>query len=138
MSTLICIGLLIVGAIEDLKSKTISAWLPLAGIISGIILFFFTDNKQDIIGGCVLGIIMLGLSFIIKDFGVGDGAMILMTGLLKGINICLESLIISFFIASISGGIIFLLKKEKEKLFLPYIPFLLIGVLSIEAVNAVA
>lgn len=138
MSTIICIALLLIGAIDDLKTKTIPMWIPAIGIVSGIALFFFAENKQDIMGGCVLGIIMLGISFAVKDFGTGDGAMILMTGLLKGMNICLESLIISFFIASLSGGIIFLLRRRREKLFLPFIPFLLIGVLSIEAANIVA
>ena len=138
MSTIICIALLLIGAIDDLKTKTISMWIPAIGIMSGIILFFFAENKQEIIGGCILGIIMFVISYVVKDFGTGDGAMILMTGLLKGMNICLESLIISFFIASVSGGIIILLKKKKEKLFLPFIPFLLIGVVVIESANIVA
>lgn len=137
MSTLICIVLLLIGAIDDLKTKTISIWIPVSGIIAGIVLFFFAENREDIIGGCVLGLFMLGTSFVVKDFGMGDGVMILMTGVLKGMNICLESLMISFFIASISGCIIYLLKKEREKLFLPFIPFLLIGVLCIEVANIV-
>lgn len=132
MTVIICIGILAIGAISDIKTKTIPMWLPVIGIIAGMGHVFLVENKWEFIYGGLFGIALFLLSVVLKDFGAGDGLMIMAIGLLRGLSICIEGYLISLFVLLMNGGVIMLVKGYKKKLCLPFIPYFLIGILAVE------
>ena len=96
MSILICIGLLFIGALGDVKNRTVSIFIPIIGMLAGFILFCIDENRQGRVAGFIFGAIILMISVAIKDFGSGDGFMVLVLGFLRGIGVCVETLLIAF------------------------------------------
>lgn len=135
MSKIICLCLLVIATINDIKTRTIPVWIPILGMLAGITLLIFTENRSELIYGGIFGFIMLLLSVAIKDFGTGDGLVILNLGLLRGVSICVESLFIALLLATIWGLIIILIKRRTEKLYLPFVPFLLAGVIVVDVIG---
>lgn len=132
MTIILCSLLLLVGALSDLKSKTISIIIPMAGSISGVLLLFLSGNKESLVIGAVFGMIIFLISVVVKDFGIGDGLMIFVLGILRGINICMESILIAFVISTAWGIVLLLIKRKKEKMLIPFLPFLLVSYMAVE------
>lgn len=135
MSKFICVCLLVIAAINDIKTKTIPVWIPIVGMLAGMALLIFSENRSELMYGGIIGLIMLFLSLAIKDFGTGDGLMILSLGLLRGVSVCVESLFIALLLATIWGLILILIKRSGEKIYLPFIPFLLLAVISVDIIS---
>lgn len=135
MSKIICMCLLVIGTINDIKNRTIPVWLPIIGMLAGIVLLIISENRVELIYGGIFGLIMLLLSVVIKDFGTGDGFIILSIGLLRGVSICVESLFIALLLATIWGLIIMMVKRNGKKLYLPFVPFLLVGVMAVDIIG---
>lgn len=126
----ICINLilLIVGTMSDIRSKTISIWLPIIGIVASILLMFSSKDIKSQVWGILFGLLMISVAFISNSrFGLGDGMMILVNGALNGIFFVIESLFIALILASVVGIILILFIKMNREYRLPFIPFLLIG-----------
>lgn len=116
-------------SIRDMKSKQI--WIPLPiGVIAAEI--FCQGRKgeiqiKELILILMLVVILAVISRITKEaLGMGDvwmiGSILVVLGVIDG----LESIYISFVLAGIYGGLLWL-KKRNRKTEIPFVPFLLAG-----------
>lgn len=116
-------------ALQDKKHLGISK-TGLA-IASGILLLtgaFSTIGWQERLGGVVLGALLLVFSFLSKGaIGAADGIVILVCGVAFG---AYETIVMCFFAAVYAGcfsGVLLLMKRVGGKSRIPFLPFLLLG-----------
>lgn len=130
MERIICIVLLLSASLSDVKTKTISIFTPIAGIAVGVLLLITSENKLSLLYGMIFGTVMLLFSIFSKNnFGVGDGLMIVVMGMLLGIRACFESVIVALILVMLAGVILIVIRKNWRKVQLPFLPFLLVGVI---------
>lgn len=128
MEKLLVIGLLGVSSWLDIKRKEISTIVLVIFGLIGIILLFSKRNLTylSVFGGILVGIIVLILSYITRgDIGIGDGLILIVTGIFlggyKNFELLLGALALS---AIFSCLLLFINKNMKQEI--PFIPFLLI------------
>jgi len=137
METIVTIGIFVLASVSDIRSKDIALCIPLIGIVIGVTFMIFNGAKADNINGIIIGVGIMLVSLLVKDFGMGDGFMALALGILQGAVICMETLIIAALLTLVVGGIIMLVKKEKEKLYLPFVPFMLVGFITTNIIGGI-
>lgn len=132
MRVVVCIVMLLLASINDIRTKTIPIWLPMAGIVCGIILMFFSENKIEYVYGFIFGILMVLLSLLLKNYlGIGDSFMIMSLGLLCGLKACLEVVFVALVLTSLLGIVLCVGKRRFRETSLPFMPFLLAGVIGV-------
>lgn len=125
----ILIGVLLLWcSIEDIKTMTI----PLIGIggftIIGIVLCFFYPmfSLPEILGGILIGILLLFISWISKEaIGRGDGLLMVTCGLYLGFRGNMILLFYGLLLSGITTGVLLITKQLKRKQRVPFVPFLL-------------
>ncbi len=126
----ILLGVLALFAWIDLKQKEFSLLLLGASAALGFLLFFVTDNGSlfGVLGGmCVGGVLMLCTLASRESIGLGDGLLLVVTGIYLGLW---ENLVLLFLAAAFcaaTGLILVLMKKCTRKQTLPFAPFLLVS-----------
>lgn len=133
MFTILCVGsLLSISSFIDIRTKKVSFRVLFIYTILGILNLFLFD-KQNLfvaIGGACIGILILGLSKITRGgVGMGDGFLLVVTGLFLGVWRNTELLLGSFFLAALFSVVLLIFKKANRKKEIPFIPFLLISFL---------
>ena len=63
-----------------------------------------------------------------ESFGKADSFLIVMAGVLIGLQRMTDMLVIAFFLASVCGAACYLIRRRREST-LPFIPFLTVGFL---------
>lgn len=133
-----------IGTVMDMRRKRISRWLP--GIYFCAVLLvrgtelmmngfweaegLLAETVQDIGTGMIPGILCLLLSFLTgQAIGYGDSLIVLICGMGLGVLQCIQILMISFAGAGLFGVVLLLTGRADRKKELPFIPFLLLGVL---------
>ena len=119
--------LLFLAGIEDVRKKEIRIiYIVAMGIVACVgCLFQQNHSWYGALGGALIGLCMLGISLLSEEqIGRGDGLVIAALGLFFGVRntlgmVCFASL----FMVPIALLII-VIKKEKKKIRLPFIPAL--------------
>lgn len=135
MFTKLCIGsLLSISAFIDIKARSVSFKVLIAYGILGVFNIFLFD-KQNLfaaLGGAFIGVIILVLSKLTRGgIGMGDGLLLIVTGLFLGIWKNTELLLGSFFLAALFSISLLIAKKADRKKEIPFIPFLLLSFLGL-------
>lgn len=123
------IGILLLWcSIEDIKTMKISVFgIGLFAII-GMILSVFHPKFSiiEILGGVVIGIALLFISWISHDaIGKGDGLLLATCGLYLGFWRNMILLFYGLLLASIVSGMLLITRQFKRKQRIPFVPFLL-------------
>lgn len=127
------IGILAVSSIYDLKWKKVPAAILGAGIILGVFSVFFrmTENgiwktAAEVIPAVIPGLFLLMLSVLTeKKVGAGDGIILLILGVLEGIEKVILVFCAGLFLQSLFAVGLLLAKKANKQTCIPFIPFLM-------------
>lgn len=120
---------LLILAIQDLKSKKVSTWICLLSIALILIAsFIYKESMVNSFLGMAFGFIMLGVSKITGGkLGLGDGMILTFTGLGLGFWRNVEMFAMALFMAAIVSIVLLILKKVNRHSCLPFVPFLLLS-----------
>ena len=135
----ICMILLIMMSIEDIRNQSISLKLIILGglmaVIYRICSFVLASNVNgleyalDCIWACVPGLLLICISLVSSQkMGLGDGVVAVEIGLGMGLDICILTLTIALFINCIWAGILLMFHRANRKSTIPFVPFLSLGV----------
>jgi leader peptidase (prepilin peptidase)/N-methyltransferase len=115
--------------IEDLRSRTVSLNIILVFLACGIVFRLYYDGLiLNILGGSAIGFtFMLFSAFKKKFLGVGDGLILLTTGVYIGFFENLKLLFYASLLGVIIGGVMILAKKWTGQTKIPFAPFLFCG-----------
>lgn len=126
---IILLIVLVIESIRDIKSRQI--WIPLPISLIAAEIFFQTVQREiqikELIVILILVVVLAAISMISKEaLGMGDvwmmGSILVVLGMING----LECIYISFVLAGIYGGVLWL-KKRNRNVEIPFVPFLLAG-----------
>ena len=125
--------LLLSGSIYDCKYKCIPCWIfGIAGLWAiGSLLFtmteqgfwpVFTMGTFSTLPG--LGLLLLS-RLTEKKVGEGDGILLLLIGLMEGVEKVLSVFCVGLFLQAILAAVLLITKKVKKQTAIPFAPFLL-------------
>ena len=121
-------------AIVDLKKKQVSNVLLL--IASGIVIInyviFRPVTVMALIGGILIGIILLGISYITRQkIGAGDGLLVMILGAYLGFEGIGVMLLYALTLSAIWSGLLLMIKKVNRHYTIAFIPFIFIGYIGV-------
>lgn len=131
---LLLLLLLIPTAIQDIKEKNVSVFITIAGLSASILINIVLEpnNILKVFICAIPGTFLLICAWITNEaIGYGDGMVLLGVGNIIGLKEGTESLFIALLIAGIFSCVLMIIKRANRATTVPFIPFLLIGVLSI-------
>ncbi len=127
------IGTLIVSSFFDVKWKKIPVAVLLAGGVWALVWMFMCIAAQGC--GKVLaanaaavlpGAAMIVISFLTnKKVGYGDGILLVILGIMEGIEKILLIFCVGLFLQSLAAVVLLLMKKADKQTCIPFVPFLL-------------
>ncbi len=133
-------GFLTVAAIEDIRKKSITRRLIAVAMIGGIIyrlLNFDTSTVGSILSGSAIGVFMILLSYVSRGaVGVGDGAVLIVTGIVLGFERNLGIFLLALVLSALVGLFLLIIVKVDRKKEIPFVPFLLAASVVLSAVFA--
>ena len=122
--------LLFLAGIEDMKKREIRMiYIVAMGLVACLGCFFRQNyNWYGAIGGVLIGVSMLGISLISEEqIGRGDGLVIAAIGLFFGVRNTLGMVCFASLFMLPIAFVVILIKKEKKKIRLPFLPALFLG-----------
>lgn len=126
-SQIVCMGILIVISVIDLRNRRIPAGI-LAAAGTGAFLCQCLCRREDVmlvIGGMGVGALFLFISRVTREgIGYGDSLGILGLGIYLGLWKLLEVLAGAFVLLALCGIVVLIRKKMSRKSVLPFYPFL--------------
>lgn len=131
---LLLIIILIPACIWDIKEKSVSILVTGAGILAGLAINVLLEiDKVPKLFLCIIpGVFLLVCAWITEEaIGYGDGLVMLAIGNIVGLANSAKILFFALLIASFYSAGLMIVKKVGKKTVVPFVPFLLIGVLSI-------
>ena len=134
MEILILSGMLGLYSIEDIRKRTITAKYLIVFGIAGVMIHLC---KRDIsllglLLGAGVGMGMVCISFITRGrVGMGDGLLLITTGIFLGGAVNMELLMISLVYASFYSLGVIIFRKKKKNCEIPFIPFIFAGYITI-------
>lgn len=128
MQKYMLLGLLGLCSWEDIKGKELRIIYILLFGIGGVVLHLFYPicSIYSILWGILLGLIMMFFSWISRgSIGMGDGILLVVTGIYLGGNNNLELFLTGLLLAALwsLGLLVFCKKSRKEEI--AFVPFLL-------------
>ncbi len=130
---LIELFLMSAAAFFDIRKKEISLWLLVAMTIvemGGTAYGLYTGKSScvEIAVSLIPGIIMLFISWITKQgMGYGDGLLVLAVSTAFGFYKIAIGLSVAFFMTGIISVYLIVIRKAKRRDSVPFIPFILLG-----------
>ena len=124
--------ILFLSSIKDIKSRQISMTLMMFGMVVLCMCIPFREDLSMIDGllGTAVGFIMIGIGKLTRwKIGMGDGIVLIFSGIGVGFWDNIVILLYSLFIIFIFTVILLLMKKITLKTTLPFVPFLFLGYL---------
>ena len=121
---------------EDIRKKS----LPVPGIAAGLLFvpfFVITEGASNItlldnLKGMIPGGLLIFISFLSRgQIGIGDGAVVLITGVAIGIGNIVIVLTGALLLISVFSMLMLLLGKLNRKSTLPFVPFVFAGYLGV-------
>lgn len=119
---------------DDIRTRQVQLLEIIVFAVIGIIfnLYERTNSLASIIGGVLIGVAVLLFSILTNEkIGKGDAYIIMVTGLYLGFMNTLVLLWISSIFAAVIGMIILRKYDNSMQKELPFVPFLLLGYISI-------
>ena len=120
-------------AIRDIRTKRITGYICLMGILAALFIreMILREDSRIIFIDLIPGAVMYVIAFFSKErIGKGDALSLMFIGAVTGSETVLMSLFVSLTIAAILSAILLALKKVRKDTKLPFIPFLSIGVIA--------
>lgn len=127
------LGILLGMSCIDYKERYVDKWLMLILLAIAVITLARIDywvSINKIVALFVFGLFILIVSKISKQVGMGDVKVIAIMSLLFGLNSMFSIMFYALMISLIYGVAYIKLKKKNMKEEIPFIPFLLIGVIT--------
>ena len=124
------IGMLGICATEDLRKKQIHLNLVLAFGILGIVFHMLGQEHtiENILFGMGVGGVLLLLSILTGGkIGIGDGVLLVVTGIYLGLEQNLMLFAGSLFICALYALLVLVLRKKKRNDTVAYVPFVLVS-----------
>lgn len=121
---------LLINTITDIRSKRVSILACILLTVVGIVGRILDGNMEPIslLTGVIPGLIMILISIISKGrLGLGDGIIVICMGLLMGVTLVIETLIIALFLVLIVSVVLLARKKVAFNSSLPFVPFLFVA-----------
>lgn len=121
-------------AIVDFKKKQVSNVLLL--IVSGIVIINYVIFKpvtiMSLIGGILVGVILLGISYITRQkIGAGDGLLVMILGAYLGFEGIGVMLLYALTLSAIWSGLLLIIKKVNRHYTIAFIPFIFISYIGV-------
>ncbi len=133
MQRYVLLGLLGMCAWEDVKQKKLTIMKMLLFGIGGMLLHLFspTCSIYSILWGIFLGVAVMGVSWMSQGgIGMGDGILLVVTGVYLGGAANLELFLLGILLAAIWAMGLVLIWKKKGKEQIAFAPFLLASYLA--------
>lgn len=130
MQKVIVLGLLGLCSLEDVRRKRLTVIYILMFGIGGLFLHIVAPvySIYSILWGMLVGIAMMLLSFISRgSVGMGDGILLVVTGVYLGGYGNLELFMIGLLLSALWSLGLLALKKKKRKEEIAFVPFLLLS-----------
>lgn len=124
------LGLLGICSFEDVRNKEIGIYKVCLMGIAGVLIHIFRRNMSiySILGGMLLGVLLLVFSRISEgNIGVGDGLILMVTGILLGAAGNIQLFLYGLFLAGIWALVLVVFFRKKKNYEIPFIPFLLVS-----------
>ena len=134
METIGLVFLYGITSFDDIRTRQVQLLEIIVFAVIGIIfnLYDRTNSLASIIGGVLIGVAVLLFSILTNEkIGKGDAYIIMVTGLYLGFMNTLVLLWISSIFAAVIGMIILRKYDNSMQKELPFVPFLLLGYISI-------
>lgn len=132
LGNMILLGILAVTAYRDWKEQRICLYVPLGAGIIGVLLHLFYQERSlaDIFMGAGVGIAMLLVAWLGREcIGMGDGVMLMVSGVFLGFWRNLELLFLALFLTAVAALFLLVVKKKGRDYRMPFLPFLLVAFL---------
>lgn len=133
MQKFVVLGLLGLCSLEDMKYKKLTVMYILLFGIVGVLLHLFIPvcSIYSVLWGMVLGGILILISIITRgSVGMGDGILLVVTGVYLGGYGNLELFMTGLLFAALWSLGLIVLKKKKGKEEIAFVPFLLVSYLT--------
>lgn len=121
---------LAIAAYQDVREKRISLYIPMIAIGVGMIwrIIFAKGTGKDILLGCLVGVSILLISWVSKQsIGMGDGLMLIVSGVFMELWMNVTLLMIAFGLVAVTGLYMLVVKKKGKDYRLPFLPYLLVA-----------
>ncbi len=127
----ILLSVLLFCAVQDYRYRKISAIvLGIGFLLEGVVRFCFGGLSADLLYALLPGGLFLVSFFILRgNMGIGDVLAVLLIGWSIGSEAVLKSIFVSFVLMLLAAGYLLCRKRLQRTTRLPYLPFLLGGVL---------
>lgn len=135
----LCYLAVIGAAVIDIKIKIIPNIIPIALIVSRLVIFvfemFFTAEAISYLVSSLIGCFLCGLVLFIADkvskggIGKGDIKLIAALGFMSGFYAVFSTLILALIVCILAAVILLLAKKKKSSDHIPFGPFIYLGYL---------
>lgn len=112
-------------AFTDLKKKEIPVIPGIVCVLSIVLLQITRENRwEDWLPGACIGFVLWAVSKLSRGaVGEGDALAYTVLGLALGFMEGLEVLIISLFLAALTGSVLILCRRVSKRYAMPFIPF---------------
>ena len=123
--------MLIPEMILDIRTKKIWVpWIVIFFIEAVILAIMRIIGWGELLYGIIPGILLVIISILTRGaIGLGDGYIVCVIGSLFGLENTVAVFVIAMLISAFAGGILMLIRHWKRKDTIPFVPFLLIGVM---------
>lgn len=124
------VGMLAICAAEDIRKKQIHLNLILAFGIVGVVFHMLWQMQtiENVLFGMGVGGALLLLSVLTRGkIGIGDGILLVVTGIYLGLEQNLELLVCSLFICAVYALFLLAMRKRSRKDTVAFVPFVLIS-----------
>lgn len=124
------VGMLAICAAEDIRKKEIHLNLILAFGVVGVVFHMLWQMQtiENVLFGMGVGGALLLLSVLTRGkIGIGDGILLVVTGIYLGLEQNLELLVCSLFICAVYALFLLAMRKRSRKDTVAFVPFVLIS-----------
>ncbi len=131
-------GLLIVAGLEDVFRKRVHLWPIVAFGIGAVIMQLYLGEAAlwSIAAGVGVGLVLLVISLISDgQVGLGDAAVVIVTGIFLGFWQNLGLLWLSTTLAGCCSLVLWLVFRKGRKYEVPFIPFMLVAYACMEFIG---
>lgn len=130
----ILLGTLGFHSIEDIKRKQITLMITLFSAVLGLMCHIVYQNQSiySMLAGVASGILVLTFGILSGGkIGMGDGVILMLTGLYLGAEKNMALMMVSFALAAAWAGIAIVVLHHDKKDRIPFVPFLFLAYLII-------
>lgn len=113
----------------DIRKTRISLGITaIYGVIGSIYILLNREQAGILVLGMIPGLILLGIGKISGEaLGMGDGVVVLVSGIYLGIWRTLEFVALAFLLAAVWAGFLMVGKKKGRHTCFPFVPFLFLS-----------